>query len=873
MTHRPVTRAAATPETAWPAPAPASRALVKARRPRAGACRLAALAAGALALLAAAPAARAQAGFAAPPYADAGVATTDDASALFVNPSAAGLRRGFELAVSASGVPRPAGGDRGDPLRHPFYRAALALGLAGFTLASPEGGRVSWAVSAAHGGPALRVGAQLQSLGTSTWLAQLDRLDPQAPASVAAGAPGDARTTDLRLGALSRPAPWLSLGAVVDHAAQPRLAGVRLVREYTVGLGLRPFAWLPGSGSTLGTRVTLGADVALREGESRDAARVRVGAGFELVPGIVLRGAVEDHGGVRLGISLLGGRSSLHVDSQDCRDCRDPAGTITATVHAAEDRTVLAALERPRVASVRIGGTLADEAIASVSLFDNSTTVDVAPVRRQLERALLDPRTRGVLLQLNGAGGMAQIEELRPRIAALRAAGKPVVAYLESGGRRADLYFASACNAIVTTPESFWAGLGLHSDRRYYRKALADAGLRIDRTSYGKYKSAYRNFSADSTSPADRESIEHGLDVVQGLLVTAVAHDRRIPEERVLQVLDGRSWRAEDLQRMGVIDSIGYREDALRMLGSLAHLGARPHAVNLGRIEDAHREWRVPHTIAVVYASGGIETGRSGNDLLNGAFMGSETTVRQLAAAFRNPEVRAVVLRVDSPGGSAVASDLIWHAARQLKRETRKPLVVSMARAAASGGYHIALAGDRIYADRFTITGSIGVLSIRYSFEGWLAHHHVHQDDFNRGAYMRAWSTGHDWDATEQAAADSATYADYRSFVSVVAEGRGMAWDAVDAVAQGRVWFGEDAKQRGLVDAIGGLDDAIAEARRRAGIPVGARVEPVEYRRPRPGLAQALLGSWVREQWQQSVHLPDAGETRFGTDPDALSIE
>jgi protease-4 len=232
-----------------------------------------------------------------------------------------------------------------------------------------------------------------------------------------------------------------------------------------------------------------------------------------------------------------------------------------------------------------------------------------------------------------------------------------------------------------------------------------------------------------------------------------------------------------------------------------------------------------------------------------------------------------VVLRVDSPGGSAVASDLIWHTALRLKRETRKPLIVSMARAAASGGYHIAIAGDKVYTDRFTITGSIGVLSVRYSLEGWLRKHQIRQDDFERGEFMHAWSTGHDWNARVQAAADSATYADYRSFVSVVANSRGMSWEDVDAVAQGRVWMGQDALDRKLVDAIGGLDEAIAEARRRAGIPVREKLEPVEYRRPRPGLIQALLGSWVRAEWQRNAHLPDSDETRFGMDPDAFSIE
>src|SRR6185503_17879851 len=144
---------------------------------------------------------------------------------------------------------------------------------------------------------------------------------------------------------------------------------------------------------------------------------------------------------------------------------------------------------------------------------------------RQLERALEDPYTRGVLLELGGVSNMAQLEELRPRIRRLRAAGKPVVAWLEDGGGRGDLYLAAACDKIVTSPEAIWVALGLRAERRSYRKALADLGIRFDRASYGKYKSAYRNLSSDSTSGPDREVIEHLLDQSQELFVSAVAAD------------------------------------------------------------------------------------------------------------------------------------------------------------------------------------------------------------------------------------------------------------------------------------------------------------------------------------------------------------
>jgi protease IV len=316
---------------------------------------------------------------------------------------------------------------------------------------------------------------------------------------------------------------------------------------------------------------------------------------------------------------------------------------------------------------------------------------------------------------------------------------------------------------------------------------LAGGGLRVDRTSYGRYKSAFRNYSVDSTSDADREAIERGLDVSQELLVSALAADRGVDRDRLLTLLDGRPWRASDLRQAGLIDSVGYREDALAVLGRLCGLGEKPRGVRLARRPEAQREWVVPAPVAVVYASGGIETGRSGGDLLMGPSMGSETVIAQLERAFTHPGVKAVVLRVESPGGLALASDLIHHATLRLKREVKKPLIVSMGNVAGSGGYYISIGADRIYADRFTRTGSIGVVSIKLSLEQFYAKHGVRQDDFERGAWMRGWSANRDWTAADQAVADSATLRFYHRFVELVAAGRGMTWDEVDAVAQGRV--------------------------------------------------------------------------------------
>lgn len=772
-----------------------------------------------------------------PLFGNESVAASDGAWGMVINPAAGGLRYPAELLLALTDL-EPTGR---------LYRGAWTRGGAGLAASVQKDGPRAWTLAFGGGQDRLRFGTSVTRLRE----------------------PGGTGATDYTIGLLSRPTPWLSLGAVGEHLTQPSFMGARRGRTYTVGLGVRPLAFWRPKAHDWGTRLTLTADVLMAEAATRRQARVRVGGELELVPGLALRAAVQDHGGFQLGVALLGARAGYHGSAAYDRDQDRLAATHAVSLHQGEERSVFTNPRQRRVAVVSVGGVLGDDALKGFTITGGEeATAPVAPLHRTLERALEDPLTRGVLLDLRGVGNMAQIEELRPRVARLRKAGKPVVAYLENGGGRGDIYLAAACDRVVAGEEALFVGLGLRTERRYYRRLLADWGLRIDRSSIGRYKSAYRNYSVDSTPAADREVIERNLDTSQELFVSTVANDRRMDRGRLLTLLDGRAWSTRDLQRAGLLDSIGYREDALRVLGRLARLGDRPRTVDLRRSPKVERGWTVPGRIAVVYASGAIETGRSGNDLLIGPYMGSETVVRQLERAFHDPEVRAVVLRVESPGGSGLASNLIDHAVQRLKRETRKPLIVSMGSVAGSGGYYIASHGDRIFADRYTRTGSIGVLTLKPSLEGWYAKHHVQEDDFERGRYMSGTSTARDWDTGMQATADSAIAVYYRGFVAKVADGRGLAWAQVDSVAQGRVWMGEDALQHRLVDEIGGLEAAVAEARRRAGIPAGEKIRLVEYRRPRPPFWERLAGSAVSTMWARSFHVPDPAAVYYLTDDD-----
>lgn len=764
---------------------------------------------------------------------DESAAATDDARALLVNPAAIGARYPSELWLGWTGREQ---------------HAQFAGGLAswrrlGFSMTREDAGERRYGAGFSMG-DAVRLG----------WANEL----------LVAGRPREQRTLDARAGLLLRTSPWWTAGASVAHVFEPSFGGARLPRTYTMGLGLRPLALAREQAHTAGLRLTLTGDVVLQERESFDRAHVRVGATLEPLRGLLVQGTVADHGTFTLGVTLRGTRGYATTVRTERDGAPAREGFVTSS-HSGEDRGFTRPRSERRVAVVRMGGVLVDESLGGGAL-GGGGGVPSGPLHAQLERALHDPLTQGVFLELSGVGGMAQLEELRPRIQRLTAAGKPVVAYMQYGGTRGDLYLASAATRVVASPAASFLGLGLRAERRYYRAALERMGVRMDRSSIGDFKSAYRNFSVDSTPPADTVVIQRMLTQRQQLFVEAITNGRRITTERLLPVLDGREYDARGLMRAGVIDSVGWREDAMAQLGALTGLGKKPRTVNLRRAPLANERWATPERIAIVYAGGAIVDGKSSNDLLEGATLGDQTFAAQLERAMRTPGVEAVILRVDSPGGSSSASFLMDHAVERLKKETGKPVVVSMASVAASGGYFLSAHADKIVANKHTVTGSIGVLFVKPSFEGLYEKLGVRQDDFDRGAYMRGLSPARRWRPQDQAAADSAIKRTYRTFVERVMEGRGLQTFEAYGYAQGRPWMGEDAAERKLVDGIGGLESAIDEARRLGGIPKGEKIGFVEFKHPQGGLLDRVIGSWLRERVGEQLRLSTLDGMQARTD-------
>lgn len=747
-------------------------------------------------------------------YGDESVASTDDARAYLVNPAAIGQRYPGELLLAWA---------RRDDT-HSWNTGVGTWRRLAFGFTQQRDTSQSYGIGLSAGSPRVRLG----------WSGYL----------LVAGQPQHERDLDDRLGLLVRPSPWGSAGFTVAHLFEPEFRGRRLSREYTIGAGLRPLAWSREHAGDAGTRFTLTGDVTMVDDGDWGQSRVRVTGTLEVFRGLELRATAGDHRSLAFGVTVRGVRASASA-AQARVDGDRAYESYAVSTHAGEDRALVVPRASQRVALVRMGGVLADEALGG-GLLGGGGARPSAPLQQQLERALRDPLTRGVFLELDGVTGMAQLEELRPRLVQLKNAGKPVVAWMQYGGGRGDLYLASAASKAYASPAAEFRGLGLRAERRYYKHALANLGIKVDRVSVGDFKSAYRNLSVDSTPPADTAVIQRLLTQRQELFVHTVTSGRNLAPERLLPVLDGRDYDGRALARAGVIDSVGWREDALAELGRLTALGRKPRTVDLLRAPEARVRWNEPARIAVVYAGGAIVDGKSGNDALDGGVMGDQTVTAQLERAFHTRGVKAIVLRVESPGGSAGASYLMDHAVERLRRETGKPVVVSMGSVAASGGYFMSVHANKIYADRNTVTGSIGVLFLKPSFEGMYAKLGVRQDDFDRGDYMRALSPARDWRPRDQAAADSSIKRLYRTFVDRVSSGRNLERVEVQSRAQGIPWLGDDAADYQLIDGIGGLDAAISEARRLGGIPAKEKISLLEFHHPRGSLFERVLASWLQ---------------------------
>jgi len=493
---------------------------------------------------------------------------------------------------------------------------------------------------------------------------------------------------------------------------------------------------------------------------------------------------------------------------------------------------------------LRIGGNLAELAPADVvGYLSGARTPTVRSIVDNLRKAKNDSRIRGVLLKPTGFESpfWAKVQEIRDAVSDFKKSGKPIFAYLEYGGDR-EYYLATAADKVFLMPSAPLDLTGVATYELFLRGTLDKIGATPDLHRIGDYKTAVNTFTEKGYTKAHRdmdESLNHDL---YDQIVRGIADGRRQNEADVRRLFDEGPFLPEDALKAGLVDDVAYEDqvaDKLRGNNPKKEIDTDDYARTSLRSVGLNRGPRV----AVIYATGAITGGKSGYDPLNGAVTGSETLIEYIRQARRDRSVRAIVLRIDSPGGSASASDAIWRELMITKNERAdRPLIASMSDLAASGGYYIAMPAQVIVAEPSTLTGSIGIFGGKIVTGGVYEKLGAHIESTSVGRHAEINSPVRPFNPEELKKLQEQLQAFYDQFVEKVADSRHSTPEQIDMLAQGRVWTGRQAKQNRLVDELGGLDRAIAIAKQRAKLPAEGDVEIVVYP-PRRSFYEMLTDS------------------------------
>ncbi len=530
---------------------------------------------------------------------------------------------------------------------------------------------------------------------------------------------------------------------------------------------------------------------------------------------------------------------------------RVPEGTwLTVTI----DGPVVDVVSKPRFWQVRAQKAL------SLHTLDELVTF-----------LLAEPRVRGLLVTLRSmSAGMGTATSLRSILERVRAGGKELAVHLPMGGGSKEVYVASVATKVLLGPTAQLAPLGFRSSALYLKRALDRAGIEPQIFACGEFKSAGETLVRDSMSPAQRAQLERLMETFHEALVDGITAGRGIPRERAVALVDGAPYFGREAVESGLADELAYEDEVPARLGVDEKARARGRwAADAGvwlawKKRPLVRRVRPRPTIAVVPVHGTIA--HAAGPL--GELSTDERVTRMVRAVRRDRRVKGVVLHIDSPGGSALASDLMHHEIEQLARE--KPVVALMANVAASGGYYVAAPAACIVARPTTVTGSIGVVGARLSVEPLLDKLGIRTEAVERGRHASLLSASGPLDDEARATIQRELEATYRAFLGVVAAGRKLPMEDVERLARGRVYSGSDAHAAKLVDVLGGFDAALAEVKRRLSPDLAERVEVHVVRAPRrhvPVLeppkkdaARALLASLLPEPERSAIELALAGE-------------
>jgi len=490
-----------------------------------------------------------------------------------------------------------------------------------------------------------------------------------------------------------------------------------------------------------------------------------------------------------------------------------------------------------------------------------------------IRKAAHDPRIIGILLKFDGYGMTSTTAlEIRDELLKFKQAGKKIFAYMEWAGKRT-YFLASPAHKIYMPPPGDVYLRGWRAEIPFYKDMFDKIGITPEFVYIGKYKTAPQIFTMNHLSDAYREVVNDVLDAYYNDYVEQIANLRNVPVDKVKIWIDDALHSAAEALEAGMVDELLYEHEVEKRMQVELGLAANVEEAEQAEQEEESEEepglntinmsqyarvkvdapWlhNTGEKIAMLYAQGSIVSGESPPSPHSG-MIASETMTELLEELAENNEIKGIILRIDSGGGGARASTMIWNAIRQAQK--KKPVVISMAGAAASGGYMISASADSIVAYPLTITGSIGIFGGKFSTKGLFELIGLNVEILQRGKNAAMFTGARTWTEGEKERFRHLIQEGYDDFLEKVAQGRDMTVDAVDEIAQGRVWTGRQALEIGLVDTLGGMETAIAVIKEKIGIPEEKDVHLVEY--PKMGNPVQLFLKRLRET-QIEAKLPD----------------
>ena len=497
-----------------------------------------------------------------------------------------------------------------------------------------------------------------------------------------------------------------------------------------------------------------------------------------------------------------------------------------------------------------------DDPLAKAMLSGTSSTKDIVDA---IERASTDSRVKGMIARFGGSTmGLATAQEIREAVLSFRAHKKFAIAYSETFGEvgpgGSSYFLASAFDQVWMQPSGDIGLTGVILESQFLRGTLDKLSIVPRMDHRYEYKNAMNQLTEKQFTPAHREAMQKLLDSWSSQLMKGIAEGRKLTTEQVHSAADRGPLLGQEAMDARLVDGLAYRDDVYAKVKKMAGDGSS--LIYLQKYLDrAGRPHQSGKTIALIYGVGGVGRGKSGFDPLFGsAAMGSDTVTAAFRDAVKDPKVKAILFRVDSPGGSYVASDAIWRET-VLARKAGKPVIVSMGDVAGSGGYFVAMAADKIVAQPATITGSIGVLGGKMVTTGFWKMLGITFDQVHDGANATYWTGTEDYTPAEWARFEAWLDRVYADFTGKVADGRHIPKDRVLQIAKGRIWSGEDAKALGLVDELGGFPEALALAKKAARIPAAEDVNLQVFPKKKTAIQSFLdaVGGETPESSEQSA--------------------